>query len=692
MPKILYNEGRVVGLSAYETYVKNHIAEDPNTPPASEREWLASSLASGASILLKFPEVSTQSEDSSTIVDIPLPQNSKLCAANTIVANYFKGDASLIEGDSYFAKQITSYGQLLSNDSNLSPSGTISTSEISDKVKPYTDVKWTLEDIDKLSNYMKIVDGLVIHPGDWQNSETQPPEKTLIMDPSQSPVLRFQVLGHISQSFWILLTGFSLRTVVVGESGLDSSTDTESPQDGDYLGPATFPWASKIIFSVPSSAITYFSKNKYKRTINSGESKIVNDNPVIDMREIYYNDYYKNYPDDKVSANVEYATTLGDGSAILTVFQRDKAFPPALYGTYVTKNHVGEAYLYPIDTVAPGTVKVLNTFNDVKNYESSNPSNYGLYRDSDHILNESVGGTQKPVAKAIIDYKSTVTIGDAKYPIYKTQIETGNLGVTESISLKKDKNTPLCTSGGLGTIESESLNWDILLAALGSNRKIDVLGETLRTFKTLINGANNGSYNITIKNGKLSLNKAIDIPEFFIYKFPLTIPGGLKAYESAYLEIIGWTTDNNDHISTLGSLNLVQTSNLGNGLGNGNWFQKFSIHNNYKMYFGNLWNIVQKYSVSNMDLIRINLPTTTAYINSDSDNGGAPNNNPLNAWTGYIDNSGDGIIYCKNGGSTSQISSQSLMCSIIGMYTNTDNGASKVVTRKGSSANAGNWS
>ena len=40
MPKIIYNEGRVVGLSAYETYVKNHIAEDPNTPPASEREWL----------------------------------------------------------------------------------------------------------------------------------------------------------------------------------------------------------------------------------------------------------------------------------------------------------------------------------------------------------------------------------------------------------------------------------------------------------------------------------------------------------------------------------------------------------------------------------------------------------------------------------------------------------------------------
>lgn len=33
MPRELYNEGRVVGLSAYEIYVKQHQAEDPSVPP-----------------------------------------------------------------------------------------------------------------------------------------------------------------------------------------------------------------------------------------------------------------------------------------------------------------------------------------------------------------------------------------------------------------------------------------------------------------------------------------------------------------------------------------------------------------------------------------------------------------------------------------------------------------------------------
>ena len=30
----IYNEGRVVGYSAYELYVKHSLSEDPNTPPA----------------------------------------------------------------------------------------------------------------------------------------------------------------------------------------------------------------------------------------------------------------------------------------------------------------------------------------------------------------------------------------------------------------------------------------------------------------------------------------------------------------------------------------------------------------------------------------------------------------------------------------------------------------------------------
>ena len=61
MPRTIYNEGRVVGLSAYEAYVKQHLLEDPTSAPASEKEWLASSLAMGASMILKVPTVSASS-------------------------------------------------------------------------------------------------------------------------------------------------------------------------------------------------------------------------------------------------------------------------------------------------------------------------------------------------------------------------------------------------------------------------------------------------------------------------------------------------------------------------------------------------------------------------------------------------------------------------------------------------------
>ena len=70
MPKQIWNEGRVVGYSAYEIYVKQHLLEDPSSPPASEREWLASSLAMGSSMLVKIPKITQTSEDSHTYLDI----------------------------------------------------------------------------------------------------------------------------------------------------------------------------------------------------------------------------------------------------------------------------------------------------------------------------------------------------------------------------------------------------------------------------------------------------------------------------------------------------------------------------------------------------------------------------------------------------------------------------------------------
>ena len=54
MPRQLWNEGRVVGLSAYEVYLKQHLSKNPDIEPATEIEWLAASIASGSSMILKI--------------------------------------------------------------------------------------------------------------------------------------------------------------------------------------------------------------------------------------------------------------------------------------------------------------------------------------------------------------------------------------------------------------------------------------------------------------------------------------------------------------------------------------------------------------------------------------------------------------------------------------------------------------
>ena len=678
MPKEIYNEGRVVGYSAWEVYVKNHLSEDPDTPPASEREWLASSLAMGASILLKFPIID-QPEGVSTIVDIPLPEGSKLCAANTVIANYFKGDASLIDGNAYFAKNITSYGQLLSNTSKLSPNGNVTTDEISAKVLPQTSLDWSSEDIDKLGNYMKIVDGLVIQPGEWQESTVKPPEKSLVMDPSQRPVLRFQVLGAITQSFWLLLTGFSLRAVVVGESGLDTSTDTQSPQDGDYLGPATYPWANKITFSVPSSAIAYFNKNKYERSINDGDTKIVDDSSIIDMRDIDYEEYYKNNPNCKIPLDIKSLSSLGQGGAILTIYQRDEAFPPSLYGTYVDKDNIGQTYLYPIDTTAPGTIKVF-TGNQgpqlSKQYEASNPENLGLHRDKYYIFFENIDDKQLPVAKSIVR-KSSVTINKTNYATYILENETGNLGITRSIALSKDYtngHTDLDTSGIKGTITGENITWDMLLAALGNNKSIDSIGATLRDLKNTIDNAKDGSYSITIKNGKVSLDSAAQLPNFFMYNFDLSIAGydsdhddtSPAIYRAGKLSVFGWLPNSSisNWVCGVGNLQLIEKFSIRQVDGS-SWYQTFRVTGSNFSEFYNRF--VQR----GHNLLRINMPNTTAYTNKEYNLADAGRPTSSNLWTGYLNSTGFGIVNCKNSGGTSEASSQSFVCTFQGFNSST---------------------
>ena len=160
MAKQIYNEGRVVGLSSYEIYLKQHYATNPDLTPATERQWLASSLAMGSSMLLKY---GPDNDDSLHYVDIQLPSDSRLCAANTIIANLFTGKGNYTDGSNW-ANRITDYGPLISNTAASSPNGEVGTTG----TVPVQDFDtWKDSILTSLQGYIRIVDGLVIQPGKW---------------------------------------------------------------------------------------------------------------------------------------------------------------------------------------------------------------------------------------------------------------------------------------------------------------------------------------------------------------------------------------------------------------------------------------------------------------------------------------------------------------------------------------------
>lgn len=275
MAQEIYNEGRVVGLSAYEQYVKQAIELDPNSEPASEREWLASSLAMGSSMLLK---ITTFRDSGVHYRDIPLPPNSRLCAANTIIASFFDGDGNF-SGNSEWADRVTDYGQLISNTSSSSPSGS------NVPIKSLSELPDTT--VSKMLNYIKIADGIVIQPGTWTNTDADknPPRKDLSPNLAEVPIVRLLFTGDITTEFNVLLTGFTNRVVVQGTSGIDTSTNTASPQDGDFLGPAAFPWSAKITFTTPSALTYYLQQNGIKAAEGQDEqedgSNLPYDNVIV---------------------------------------------------------------------------------------------------------------------------------------------------------------------------------------------------------------------------------------------------------------------------------------------------------------------------------------------------------------------------------------------------------------------------
>lgn len=246
----LYNEGRVLGMSAYEMYVRNAKQLDPNRSPASEKEWLASTLADGSSMLLR---VGVTAQEGYNVQSVFLPTGTRLAAANTIFASPFIGDAyaNVSSDESWgWATRVTDYGCLAANNADYHPSDT----GIPPTRQP---IQLSSDEIDSLKEYAKIIDGVVLQDGTWEENSNKPPYMDFTPDLSATPRIRLLLNGAIKKPFYVLLTGFTNKVVDAGESGFQSPVNSPSPQDGDFLGPWQFPWAAKIIFSVSNAMIPY---------------------------------------------------------------------------------------------------------------------------------------------------------------------------------------------------------------------------------------------------------------------------------------------------------------------------------------------------------------------------------------------------------------------------------------------------
>lgn len=404
MPRQIWNEGRVVGYSAYEVYVKHALSVDPDHEPATEKEWLASMMAMGSSMLLRIgvdPAGSTY--DGLHYRDIQFPEDSRLCAANTILASFFDGDgyvgtASPSDDLTAWATKVTNYGSLIKNDSTSSPSGVL---DVSGNVPPTSINAITNTTIvPRIKEYMKIVDGIIIQPGTWIDNPNTPPQKDFKPTLSKYPRLRIAFSERITTPFFLLLTGFTNRTVVSGTTGFDTAVNTLSPSDGDFLGPWAFPWSAKVIFSVPSSFINYFMNNKYTRQLKTGTSEIsVKSDTIIDLKQNHNPDLSSMYfshedANSTLPAKVVDVNVLGDDAAVFATYMHSSDnvnLPPALYAALVSSP--GNAKFEPVDSVAPGSLHLYGgntasesstTITKAKTLENNAEGTTAFMRDEGH--------------------------------------------------------------------------------------------------------------------------------------------------------------------------------------------------------------------------------------------------------------------------------------------------------------------
>jgi len=540
--KQIYNEGRVVGLSSYELYVKHQLSEHPELPVLSEREWLSASVGNGSSMILKIAANTTEG-----IHDYPLPTDSLLCSpSSTLTASLFNGTVA-VDATGYWATKVTSYGPLISNTSSSSP---VTPGETSAQVPSANLSTWDTANVNMFKEYLKVIDGVAFQPGTWTASGTMP-AKDFKPDYEKQSVIRIRISKKIEKDIYILLSGF-IPTPIIGGTSLNDSSPIKSPnpENGDFLGASVYPWASKIIFTVPSEVMHVLQNKSYVRELpDGGASKTVAATPVIDFESTDPNGYYtSNDTDSQISVDVKDINTTGSGVSVVGAYQRvDKTsngykgsnYPPVLYGAKVTAKGVQK--MAPIDVAAPGTVKVFQNKELAINYPKVLPNVFSLYENPStgdiFIIDDTK--TEDDLVPITTKVK-TENFGTTASPKYAATIQARNNDGTKeatvsAVSLLAPDGTKLNTDGTKTDLidSTTNLNWTTLLKALDNNQKIELLGEVLRTFRgNLPNIKTNGVLDLSGTGanklaGSLEVAKSAAVKENLSVTKDVTIGGGL---------------------------------------------------------------------------------------------------------------------------------------------------------------------
>lgn len=515
--RTIYNEGRTVGLSAYELYVRKLLEDNPSVTPPSESAWLANMFGNGSAMILKI-----NSGASEGMHDFELPSGSILCGANTLIATVFNGDCTWSDtaansdtgSTGYWAQNVASYGGLIENNSESYPS--------SSGIPYGNHVFDSPAERQNILNYCKIAEGLVIQQGDWvENSATEAPYRDL-KDPqfeNTPAVIRLYIAKQLDNDVKILITGFLDSAFVQSLAGKGGSTNPADNgcDNGEFLGPAIFPWSSKIIFIYPNLANIY--DDEYVRTVPqgtldsitigsyslAGQNSDIEVSSMIDLNTTDPNTYYQvnssKYGSSVIPINVTSEDTPRDGFNVLAVLEPgmtvekanaahsasepdDYFFPPALYASKVT--HTGVQNMVPVDTAAPGTVKVFTTTTEAATYPKQVPNSYAFYFDPNsgnltfYNADGATGGgsisanlsTEKVSSGDSKAVRGIVTASGNTLKLVALSDANGNLYPTDGSS-----STKTLTTSDVG------FSWADLLDALANNKKIDVLGTILKTFR-----------------------------------------------------------------------------------------------------------------------------------------------------------------------------------------------------------------